>query len=166
VAERFGDPRNQSRQALQAHSDDTGLRVAGTEDKNWCGFLGKRALLQKLGDYIAEALDHAASADERAARESDAGIRSGYEQLAAGWRRVAHYFEFIRTVDQFLADSHWYRRPEPIPDLTSEQCRKRAAECQRKAAVSADPLSMEQYEQLAREWSELADEIESRTRLS
>jgi hypothetical protein len=119
-------------------------------------------MLQKLGRYVAEALDHAAAAEERAATETDTLLRSDYRNLATHWRRVAQCYEFIDSVDRFLLESQRYAQGEQTPELTPEHCRLRATDCERKAEALPDQISIHQYQELAEEWRQLANDLEMR----
>jgi hypothetical protein len=76
-------------------------------------------VLQKLGEHIAEALDHAA-ADQRASNATDPETRRDYEQMARTWRKIARYFEFIQSLEQFLLDSQAHR-DLPLPQRPKQE---------------------------------------------
>jgi hypothetical protein len=45
---------------------------------------------------------------------------------------------------------------------TLEQCRRKAQECRVKASRARDPEAKAIYESMARQWDEMADQIETR----
>ncbi len=67
-------------------------------------------MLQKLGDRIANCLDHAAEAERRAAGIVDARLRGDHERMAQRWRRLARSYQFIETLQSFLLDAEKARR--------------------------------------------------------
>jgi hypothetical protein len=62
-------------------------------------------VLQKLGEHIADALERAAAAEQRARDATDPVVRSDYERLARSWRTVARSFQFAESLEKFLLDS-------------------------------------------------------------
>jgi hypothetical protein len=66
-------------------------------------------MLQKLGDHIADALERAAAADNRASEAIDPIIRENYERIAQNWRLLARNFEvvenFVENLEQLFVDS-------------------------------------------------------------
>jgi hypothetical protein len=67
-------------------------------------------VLQKLGDRIANALEAADAADQRAAESTDPGVRAVNEQIARSWRMLAHSYQFAEALDLFMI------RPRPRSD--------------------------------------------------
>jgi hypothetical protein len=75
-------------------------------------------VLQRLGGHIADALERAARADQRAADATDWEVRRDYQRIAENWRVLARSFQFVESLEQFLIDAHNQRNllpPEP-PD--------------------------------------------------
>ena len=62
-------------------------------------------MLQKLGDHIANALERAAAAEQRARDATDAELRLDNEQLAESWRLRARSFQFVESLEQFVIES-------------------------------------------------------------
>src|SRR5262252_830440 len=84
---------------------------------------GGGALLQKLGSYIAEALERARAAEARAREATDAEVRADNEAMARHWRVLARSFEFCESLEQFLIDSQRNRDllPPKLPSLDEPQ---------------------------------------------
>jgi hypothetical protein len=76
-------------------------------------------LLQKLGSYIAEALERAQAAEARARKAANAEVRVDNEAMARHWRVLARSFEFCESLEQFLIDSQRNRDllPPKLPSL-------------------------------------------------
>jgi hypothetical protein len=76
-------------------------------------------VLQKLAEHIANALERAAAADQRASDAIDPVVRSDYERIAQNWRLLARSFEFVESLEQFLIDSQKQRNllPPEAPQL-------------------------------------------------
>jgi hypothetical protein len=52
------------------------------------------------------------------------------------------------------------RGAKSMSDLMPDECRRRALECERKAAHAGDPEAAREFRALAREWRDLADALE------
>jgi hypothetical protein len=75
-------------------------------------------MLQKLTEHIANALERAAEAEQRAADTPDPGLRADNQNIARSWRTLARSFEFVESLERFLIDAQTARDllpPEP-PD--------------------------------------------------
>jgi PAS domain S-box-containing protein len=70
-------------------------------------------VLQKLSDHIADCLARAADAEWRAAEVSDNLLRSDYERLAEGWRRLASSYQVVESREQFLVHNKATRPSAP-----------------------------------------------------
>jgi hypothetical protein len=80
-------------------------------------------VLQKLGEHIAEALEHAAAADQRAASVTDPELRLDNERMARTWRLIARTFQFVESLEQFLLDAQKNKdlwRPKAPDDIAAE----------------------------------------------
>ncbi len=112
------------------------------------------AVLQKLGDYAAKCLARAADAERCAADPPDNPLRSDYEKMAQGWRRLASSYQFVESLEQFLAGNknRWATRPSAprmeIPDEYTE------------VGVRTDDA----HQRAANRWMHLAREAEHRTK--
>jgi hypothetical protein len=75
-------------------------------------------LLQRLGEHIAKALERAAAAERRARDATDPELRLDNERMAQSWRKLAHSFQFVESLEQFLIDSQRNRNllPPKPPD--------------------------------------------------
>jgi hypothetical protein len=75
-------------------------------------------VLQKLGEHIANALERAAEAEQRAAETTDPIARLDHEGIAHTWRILARSFQFVESLEQFLIDSQTNKnlRPPTPPD--------------------------------------------------
>lgn len=59
-------------------------------------------MFQKLPDPIRDCLDHAASAERRAAEAVDSSLRDDYEQLARDWGNIASRYELIAKLEKLI----------------------------------------------------------------
>ena len=59
-------------------------------------------MFQKLPEPIRDCLDHAASADRRAAEAADSSLRDDYEQLARDWGNLASRYELIAKLEKLI----------------------------------------------------------------
>jgi hypothetical protein len=66
-------------------------------------------VLQKLDEHIANALEWARAADQRARDATDPQLQLDNERLAQSWRLLARSFQFVGSLEQFLIDSHRQR---------------------------------------------------------
>jgi|SRR5215467_10958781 hypothetical protein len=66
---------------------------------------GGTAMLQGLGDHIANCLVRAADAERRASEATDAAIRADNQRMARAWRHIARSYEFIESLERFLLDA-------------------------------------------------------------
>ena len=71
-------------------------------------------MLQKLGDHIADALAHAAAAEQRCAEAADQSMSDDYEALAKSWRHLAESYQFVETLERFLLDGKMNRNALPV----------------------------------------------------
>jgi hypothetical protein len=73
-------------------------------------------VLQNLGEHIANALERAVAADQRARNATDPELRLENERMARSWRLLARSFQFVQSLERFLIDSRQRRSllpPEP-----------------------------------------------------
>jgi len=63
---------------------------------------GPFAMFQKLPEPIRDCLDHAASAERRAAEAADSTLRDDYEQLARDWGNIASRYELIDKLEKII----------------------------------------------------------------
>ena len=61
--------------------------------------MGRRVVLQKVSEQVAECLRRAADADVRAEATND----SEYRRLADGWRTLARSYEFQGSLARFVS---------------------------------------------------------------
>jgi hypothetical protein len=69
-----------------------------------------------MGEHIADALNRAAAADQRAADAIDPDLKLDNERMARSWRLLARSFQFVEALERFLIDRQRYRNvssPEP-----------------------------------------------------
>jgi len=59
-------------------------------------------MFQKLPEPIRDCLDHAASAERRAAETADSTLRDDYEQLARDWGNIASRYELIARLEKLI----------------------------------------------------------------
>jgi len=90
-------------------------------------------MLQKLGPYIAEALERAQAAEARARDATDANVRADNEALARNWRILARSLEFSESLEQFLVQRNRDLLPTspPSPDETQSAQGPDARPCPR-----------------------------------
>lgn len=73
-------------------------------------------MLQKLGEHIANALERAAAADQRARDATNPELRLDNERMGDSWRLLARSFQFVESLEQFLIDAQKGRNlPPPEP---------------------------------------------------
>ena len=58
-------------------------------------------MLQKLGAHIADALDRARQAKQRARETSDPQLRLDNERMAESWRLLARSLQFVESLSSF-----------------------------------------------------------------
>jgi hypothetical protein len=63
---------------------------------------GLFAMFQKLPEPIRDCLDHAASAERRAAETADSSLRDDYEQLARDWGNIASRYELVDKLEKLI----------------------------------------------------------------
>lgn len=63
---------------------------------------GPFAMFQKLPEPIRDCLDHAASAERRAAEAVDSTLRDDYEQLARDWGNIASRYELLDKLEKLI----------------------------------------------------------------
>jgi hypothetical protein len=63
---------------------------------------GPFAMFQKLPEPIRDCLDHAASAERRAAEAADSSLRADYEQLARDWGNIASRYELVDKLEKLI----------------------------------------------------------------
>jgi hypothetical protein len=63
-------------------------------------------VLQRLGGHIANALERAAQADQRAADATDWQLR----QTSENWRVLARSFQFVESLEQLLIEAQRRRK--------------------------------------------------------
>lgn len=59
-------------------------------------------MFQKLPDPIRDCLDHAASAERRAAEAADSTLRDDYEQLARDWGNLASRYDLTARLEKLI----------------------------------------------------------------
>ena len=62
-------------------------------------------MLLKLSGHISNCLERAASAERRAEHATDPATRSDHEMLARSWRHLALSYQFVESLERFLAES-------------------------------------------------------------
>jgi hypothetical protein len=73
-------------------------------------------VLQKLSDQIANALERAAAAEQRARDAAEPEYRLDNERMAEGWRLLARSFQYVESLEKILIDSGTLRNlPPPEP---------------------------------------------------
>ena len=91
---------------------------------------GPLAMFQKLPEPIRDCLDHAASAERRAAEAADSSLRDDYEQLARDWGNIASRYELVDKLEKLIialeqvkeaaaASAEREPRPHSVPTSTS-----------------------------------------------
>ena len=91
---------------------------------------GALAMFQKLPEPIRDCLDHAASAERRAAEAADSSLRDDYEQLARDWGNIASRYELVDKLEKLIialeqvkeaaaASAGQELRPHSVPTSTS-----------------------------------------------
>lgn len=70
--------------------------------------------MQKLGDHIADALAHAAAAEQLSAAAADQSMCADYEALAKCWRHLAESYQFVETLERFLLDGKMSTNALPV----------------------------------------------------
>jgi hypothetical protein len=75
------------------------------------------AVLQKCSDQIANALERAAAAEQRARDAVEPEYRSDNERMAESWRLLARSFQYVESLEKFLIDSKPYRNLLPAESL-------------------------------------------------
>jgi hypothetical protein len=71
------------------------------------------AVLQKCSDQIANALERAAAAEQRARDAVEPEYRLDNERMAESWRLLARSFQYVESLEKFLIDSKPYRNLLP-----------------------------------------------------
>jgi hypothetical protein len=79
-------------------------------------------MLQKLGEHIADALERAAAADQRTRNASDRQLRLDNELMADSWRLLAHSFQSVESLKQFLIDPQKGRNVPPPKPPKKDPC--------------------------------------------
>jgi hypothetical protein len=64
------------------------------------------AILLQLGDHIANALERAAAAEQRARDVTDPELRLDNQRMAESWRMLARSFQFVDSLQQFVINSN------------------------------------------------------------
>ncbi len=77
-------------------------------------------MLLKLSDHIANCLERAAAAEQRAAEATTDAIRADNELMAKSWRQLATSYQFVETLERFLLDMDLAKRTLP-PDFPDER---------------------------------------------
>jgi hypothetical protein len=62
-------------------------------------------LLLKLSGHIADCLERAANAEQRALEAADSAIRNDNEMLARSWRHLARSYQFVESLERFLSEA-------------------------------------------------------------
>jgi hypothetical protein len=62
-------------------------------------------MLLRLGGHISNCLERATDAERRALETTDSSIRSDNEMLAQSWRLLASSYQFVQSLERFLADT-------------------------------------------------------------
>jgi hypothetical protein len=61
-------------------------------------------MLLKLSGHISNCLELAANAERRALESTDAAVRHDNEMLAQSWHHLALSYQFVESLERFLAD--------------------------------------------------------------
>jgi hypothetical protein len=81
-------------------------------------------VLLKLSAHISNCLELAAQAEQRAMDTTDPAIRSDNERLAQSWRHLARSYQFVESLERFLADTDRNKQdilPPEIRALAEEE---------------------------------------------
>jgi hypothetical protein len=70
-------------------------------------------MLQKLSEHIADALERAAAAEQRARDAVEPEYRLDNERMAESWRLLARSLQFVESLEKFLLDSQHQRDLQP-----------------------------------------------------
>lgn len=98
------------------------LRPPGSKAFTWVTGMGGGPVLLRLSVHISNCLELAAQAEQRARAASDAAIRSDNERLAQSWRHLARSYQFVESLERFLADTERSKDalPPEMPALAEE----------------------------------------------
>ena len=83
------------------------------EEDTWTQGLERKLVLLKLSGHISNCLERAASAEQRAQDTANPEIRGDNEMLAQSWRHLARSYEFVESLERFLAETG--RMKDAIP---------------------------------------------------
>ena len=82
---------------------------------------GETAVLEKLNDHIANCLARAAEAEQGASEAPTKALRSDYERMAEGWRRLASSYQLVERLEQFLSKNKTSKATRPsCPPIKAE----------------------------------------------
>jgi hypothetical protein len=74
-------------------------------------------VLLKLANHIANCLDRAVDAEQRALEAQDPASRRDHELLAQSWRHLARSYEFVETLERFLSETDRKKKEIIPPDI-------------------------------------------------
>lgn len=81
-------------------------------------------MLLKLNGHITSCLERAAKAEQRAQNAIDSATRSDHEMLAQSWRHLARSYQFVESLERFLAETDRIKEkivPPELQELIDEQ---------------------------------------------
>ena len=84
-------------------------------------------MLLKLSGHISSCLERAANAEQRAEQATNPAIRSDNEMLAQSWRHLARSYEFVESLERFLADPARRNKDGFPPELQTSVAEQPAA---------------------------------------
>jgi hypothetical protein len=70
-----------------------------------------------LSAHISNCLERATSAEQRALEATDVAVRSEHEMLAKSWRHLADSYQFVESLEKFLADTARQDKGGAPPEL-------------------------------------------------
>ena len=74
-------------------------------------------MLLKLNGHISSCLERAAKAEQRALSATDSESRSDHEMLAQSWRHLARSYQFVESLERFLAETDRIKEKIVPPEL-------------------------------------------------
>jgi hypothetical protein len=80
--------------------------------------MGRRVVLQKVSEQVAECLRRAAEADARAEVSADAKNKTDYQLIADAWRTLARSHEFQRSLGRFVSFNQ--ERQNAFPSISAD----------------------------------------------
>jgi hypothetical protein len=68
-------------------------------------------MLHKLSDQVADCIVRAADTERRAREATDTQLRQDLLDIAKRWRHLAESYQFVESLDSFLAEQRSSRVP-------------------------------------------------------